>query len=190
MQYFEVKERLSALAEFLKLYREYIGFTNRWDNVPAEMLRKRMQPMVPLVVDSLRRVGLGDMVSRDAASRGGKKLRINLIKAIFRERLIRHFNLDDRTPLTILERGVVAYQQRLWRQRIQLFNPLFWLFEAVAFLARLPLFIAQKSGVDTETYENSATVRAFLVLAQVVIYLIIARSVGMIDIALSLVNVN
>ena len=36
---------------------------------------------------------------------------------------------------------------------MQLFNPLFWLFEAVAFLARLPLFIAQKSGVDTEQYE-------------------------------------
>ena len=35
MTYFEIKERLANLEAFRELYRQYIGFTNREDNVPG-----------------------------------------------------------------------------------------------------------------------------------------------------------
>ena len=78
------------------------------------MLLQKLEPMAALTVDSLRRVGLGSMITHDAPAKGGKKVRINIIKAIFRPHLVRHFSLEDSDVLKLLDRGIVKYRIRVW----------------------------------------------------------------------------
>ena len=179
MNYFEIKERLDNLTEFRALYTEYIEFTNRATNVPAQMVRRRMEPLAPLAVDSLKKVGLGYLVTRDAPSRGGVKVQVNLIKAIFRDHVIQRFSLDEKEPLAILERGLQEYRQRLWAQKIQLFNPLFWLFQIGLFLARLPLYICQSAGFDTSRAERAPITKVYLVVVQILFFFLLAHAVGL-----------
>ena len=178
MNYFEVKERLDSLKEFRALYREYIEFTNRETNVPAQMTRKKMEPLTALTVDSLKKVGLGSMITRDAPVKGGRKVKINLIRAIFRDHLVRHFSLDDKAPLELLDEGIVKYQSLLWKQKVQLFNPLFWLYHFVGFIAWLPLLIAKKAGYDTTDAEKLAVVKLYVLVFQLAVFYLLLEWSG------------
>jgi hypothetical protein len=179
MNYFEVKQRLDNLVEFRALYAEYVEFTNRATNVPAQMVRRRLEPLAPLAVDSLKKVGLGYLVTRDAPSRGGGRVQVNIIKAIFRDNVIQHFSLDEKEPLVILERGLQEYRRRLWVQKIQLFNPLFWLFQVGLFVARLPFHICQAAGYDTSRAESAPVTRVYLVAVQILFFFLLAHAVGL-----------
>ena len=95
MDYFEVRQRLTNLTEFRRLYIEYLDFTNRFENPAAEIVLKKKERLLPMTVQSLRKTGLGGMITRDAPVHGGRRVRINVIKAIFRPHLIKRFNLDD-----------------------------------------------------------------------------------------------
>jgi len=181
MNYFEIKQRLENLTEFRALYGEYIEFTNRETNVPAQLIRQRMEPLAPLAVDSLKKVGLGYLVTRDAPARGGGRVQVNLIKAIFRDHVIQRFSLDEKEPLAILERGLKEYRQLLWVQKIQLFNPLFWLFQIGLFLARLPLYICQSAGFDTSRAERAPGIKVYLIAVQILFLFLLAHAVGLIN---------
>jgi len=159
MNYFEVKQRLEKILEFRALYREYIDFTNRENNVPAQMTRKKMEPLTAITVDSLNQVELGSMITRDAPVKGGKKVKINLIRAIFRDQLIHHFSL-------------------LWRQKAQLFNPLFWLYHFVGYLAWLPLLILKKAGYDTSDAEKLAVVKLYVIVFQLAVFYLLLEWSG------------
>jgi hypothetical protein len=178
MNYFEVKERLGNLEEFRRLFAEYAQFTNREKNVAAQMNRQKLEPLVTLAVDSLRRVGLGGMITRDAPVRGGRKVRINLIKAIFRDDLIRQFSLDDKTPLAILDKGILKYRSLLWREKIQLFNPFFWLFHFIGFLALLPFHVLKKAGYDTGNARKLGIVKLYVLVFQLVVFYLILQLSG------------
>ena len=158
MDYFEVKQRLDCMQQFRNLYADYIDFTNRPNNVPAQMVRQKMEPLEPMVVESLKKVNLGHLITRDAPVHGGKKVRVNLIKAIFRDHVIRRFSVKDKEPLEILDEGLLAYRNLLWRQRLHLFNPVFWLYHFGLFLARLPILIFRSAGFDTTKAEEMASV--------------------------------
>lgn len=181
MAYFEVKERLKHLEQFRNMYADYIEFTNRPNNVPAQMLLQKMEPMEPMTVESLQKVGLGRLITRDSPVHGGRKIRINLIKAIFRDTVIKRFSLKDKEPLEILDQGILAYRSRLWQQKIQLFNPLFWLFSFGLFLARLPILIFRSAGYDTTKAEELASVKFYLVSFQLLYFYLIADAVGFIE---------
>lgn len=181
MLYFEVSDRLNQMIRFRQLYREYIGFTNRAENQPAQMIRQKMRPMVTEVVDSLRRIGLGGMITRDAPVRGGRRVRINLIKAIFRDEVIRRYNLEDEFPISLLDQGILEYRKQLWVARLQLFNPFFWLYQSVAFAARLPIFVFSRAGFDTSRVESLAPVKLLIVLVQAGIYAALIKWTGIVD---------
>ena len=180
MNYFEVKERLDGLIEFRTLYHEYSGFTNRETNVPAQAIRQKLEPLAIQTVDSLRRVGLGSVVTQDAPSRGGRKVRINLIKAIFRDRVIRHYSLDDRSPLEILDRGIVRYRSMLWKTKVQLLNPIFWLYHFLGFVAKLPIYICRMAGYDTEKAERLTSVRLYVIVFQIAVFFLLIRWSGLV----------
>ncbi|UCC43655.1 MAG: hypothetical protein JSU65_11040 [Candidatus Zixiibacteriota bacterium] len=181
MLYFEVKDRLARLLEFRNLYSQYLGFTNRDNNVPAQLVREKMQPMTAEIVDSLRRVGMGGLVTRDAPVKGNRRVRINVIRAIFRDHVTRHYNLDDKEPLKVLDKGIIAYRRLKWRQAIQLVNPLFWVFNFIAFAARLPIHICRKAGYDTSHAESLTSVRLYIILFQFGAFYVLAKWTGLID---------
>jgi hypothetical protein len=175
MTYFEIRERLDCLTQFRSLFKEYTQFHNREKNKAAQVVREKMEPLLGLTVDSLKRVNLGSTITRDAPARGGHKLRINLIRAIFREHLIRRFMLNDETPMKILDSGIARYKSRLWRERVQLFNPLFWLYHFSEFLARLPILFLSKAGCDIRQAEKSKGFRVYIVLVQLSIFYLVFR---------------
>ncbi len=181
MGYFEVKDRLENIKEFRALYNEYLDFTNRETNLPAQIVRCKMEPLMAQTVDSLQRVKLGKLITRDAPNRGGKKVKINVIRAIFRDRIIRHFSLDEKEPLQVLDKGVNIYQELLWKQRLQLFNPLFWIFHFAGFMAELPFFILEKAGYDTKPSEESKLVHLYKLIVQVLVFYILFDITGLID---------
>lgn len=181
MTYFEVKERLNVLVEFRRLYTEYVEFTNRFANPAAKIVRDKMEPLAAMTVDSLKQIKLGSMLTRTAPSRGGRKIKINLIRAIFRVKVIRDFNLDDRAPMKLLDSGIVKYRTRLWRQKIQLFNPLFWFLQLTAYLALLPVNMLHKSGYDVMANDQAPLVRILVLLFQVICFYVLFKSTGLID---------
>ncbi|MCK4606309.1 MAG: hypothetical protein KAU35_03320 [candidate division Zixibacteria bacterium] len=181
MTYFEVKQRLGILGKFRRLYAEYLTFVNREGNVAAQIVREKMEPLTSIAVDSLRRVDLGEMLTKDAPARGGRKIRINLIRAIFRDHIIRHYVLDEQAPLKVLDQGIVRYRSLLWKQTVHLFNPFFWLYHYTGFVARLPLLLFRHAGYDVDAAERLYSMRVFIVLFQVVFYYVLLRSLGVFD---------
>jgi hypothetical protein len=121
------------------------------------------------------------MITHDAPAKGGKRVRINIIKAIFRPHLIRHFSLEDSDVLKLLDRGIVKYRIRVWQQAINLFNPLFWMLHFVGFITDLPLFIFSRAGFDTEKAERQASVRAYRVIVQLLLVVLLLKLTGVID---------
>lgn len=181
MTYFEARGRRDHLLDFRRLYHDYSEFTNKENNAAAQMLLQKLEPMAPLTVDSLRRVGLGSMITHDAPARGGKKVRINIIKAIFRPHLVRHYSLEDADVLKLLDRGIVKYRIRVWQQAINLFNPLFWLLQLIGFIADLPLHIFNRAGFDTEKAERQVSVRACRVIVQLLLVALLLKLTGVLD---------
>jgi hypothetical protein len=181
MDYFEVRQRLTNLTEFRRLYIEYLDFTNRFENPAAEIVLKKMERLLPMTVQSLRQTGLGGMITRDAPVHGGRRVRINLIKAIFRPHLIKRFNLDDNGPLEILDRGVMKYQRLLWMQKVQLFNPVFWIYQFGVFLARLPFHIARASGFSTDSAERLGIVKLYLFVFQIAYFFVLFKALGLFE---------
>jgi len=176
MNYFEITKRLAALSKFLALYNQYTSFTNRVENPAAQELLKEMKPLVPLTIESLRLVRVGTIVTHDAPARGGKSFRINVIKAIFRHSLIQHFRLDDEGPRQALEMAIVKYDTRRSRAFVQLFNPLFWLIELVAFGADIPYALLEKIGFELDDFRKTGAARA---IKGILLLLIIAGLVKM-----------
>jgi hypothetical protein len=181
MTYFEVRDRLDGLREFRGMYREYIDFTNRSNNLPARTLLSRMEPLAPETVDSLNRINLGTIVTREAPVRGGKKVKINLIRAIFRDRVRRHFNLSDREPLALLDQGVIRYKELLWKKQLWLLNPLYWLFELAGFVADLPFLICRRAGYDTSGAEKVSLSKFYRLSVQILVLLAVAKATGLLD---------
>ncbi len=181
MNYFEVKERLEILLRFRKLYAEYRDFTNRFSNPAAAIVRNKMEPLALMTVDALKRVHLGSLMTRTAPSQGGRKIKINLIKAIFRDNVVHDYNLDDKDIIKVLDSGIQRYRSLLWKQKIQLFNPLFWFLQFTAFLAMFPVHIARKSGYDIMQNEEAPFIRLFVFCFQVVCFYALFKSIGLID---------
>lgn len=171
MTYFEVKRRLEAIQQFRELFVDYSNFTNRSeDNVPAQMVKRKMEPLKTLVVDSLSKIGLGRVVVRDTPAKGGRKIQINVIRAIFRERILQRYDIPDNTPLRMLDAGIAKYKQMMWVQQVQLFNPLFWVFHVILFLSRIPIYIFKHAGYDTNKIETNGAVKLLVVGLQLVCY--------------------
>jgi len=174
MNYFEVQERLGVLQRFRKLYIDYISFTNRFENPAAQIVSRQMRPLVPMAIDSLRRVQIGTIVTHDAPARGAKKYRINIIKAIFRESISRNFSLDDQAPLEAVEAAIAKYRVLRSRRLIQLYNPFFWLVQFIGYGAEMPLYLLKKAGFDVSAFRKNAGGK-FLKLTMVIfiIYVIV-----------------
>ena len=181
MEYFELKDRLDNLEAFRDLYREYIDFTNRENNLPAQLIKKKMEPLASMAVDSLQEIGLGRIVTREASSDGGKKVQINIIKAIFRDKVIQRYLLDEMAPLDVLGEGIAKYRAMLARNKVQLANPLFWLYHFIGWVAKLPLMVFQKAGYDTRYAEKLTSVRVFVIVMQLAIWYILLDSTGVIN---------
>ena len=179
MNYFEVTKRLATLRSFKKLYADYISFTNRFENPAAQILLRQMRPLVPMTIDSLRRVHIGTIIMQDAPARGGKKYKINMIKAIFRESLIKHFHLDDESPLQAVEAAVIKYETLQSRSLVQLFNPLFWIMEFVGYVAEIPFIILDKSGISTAEFKKTAAARLFKIVVILALLILIAEILGL-----------
>lgn len=174
MNYFEISKRLATIKKFRKLYKDYISFTNRYENPAAQILLKKMRPLVPMTIDSMREAGVGTIVTHDAPARGAKRYKINIIKAIFRESLVRNFNLEDEAPLQALEATLVKYETLKSRAFFQLFNPFFWFIEFVAYAAEGPFTLIDKAGIDTMEFRKTAAAKTIkLFMMAIIIYLII-----------------
>lgn len=181
MTFFEVQGRLSHLLEFRRLYYEYSEFTNKETNRPAQLNLARLKPMVALTVDSLRQVGLGTVVTRDAPSKGNRKIQVNIIKAILRPHVVRHFSIEDSEILALLDRGIVKYRIRLWQQRLQLLNPVFWAYQIIAFVADLPLWIFNRAGYATERIESAGPTRLYRLTVQILLFGALLHWAGVIN---------
>jgi hypothetical protein len=186
MEYFEIRDRLRNLRRFRAMYKEYLAFTNRERNPAAQLVLEKMEPMVRLTVDSLRRVKLGSMITRDAPARGGRRVKINVIKAIFREKVKSYYSLDEEAPLRALDKGILLYQRRLWLHTVQLFNPLFWLYHFSGFLARLPILIVRRAGYDTDRAEKMLSIRMWIVVVQALCFYALFQWTGLVSGFLSL----
>ena len=147
----------------------------------AKMIKDKLEPLVPLTVDSLNRANLGSMMSRMEPTLGGKKVKVNIIRAIFRDKIKERFRLEDGEPLWALDKGIAVYQSRLWRSRIQLFNPIFWLHNFIAYIAQHPLLILRRSGYDVIEAEKSPVIRAYILIFQLTAYFFILKWLGVVD---------
>jgi hypothetical protein len=74
----------------------------------------------------------------------------------------------------------VRYRTRLWQQKIQLFNPFFWLYQVTAFLAVLPLHVFRRAGYDTGRAEESSLVRLLVVSFQLACLFVVFNWLGLI----------
>lgn len=172
MNYFEVRERLETLKKMRRLYKEYLSFTNRFENPAAQIVAHQMRPLVAMTIDSLKHAGVGSVVTHDAPAKGGKRYKINIIKAIFRESLTRNFSLEEDAPTEAIEAAIAKYRILLIRSRIQLFNPIFWLVQFVGYGISFPFYIMQKCGFDTAEFEKTSVGRMIkIIIALAMLYI-------------------
>lgn len=178
MNYFEIRERLKALHKMRSLYKEYVRFTNRFENPAAQMILREMRPLVPMTIDSLKLAGVGSIVTHDAPAKGGKRYKINIIKAIFRESLVRNFSLEDDAPLEAIEAAIAKYRILQTRARLQLFNPLFWLVQFIGYGITIPFYIFQKCGFETNDFERTSVGRMIKIIIALGMIWVIYEATG------------
>ncbi len=179
MNFFEIRSRLEALECFRHTYAEYLTFTDRESNPAAQIVRARLEPSTVLVVDSLRRARLGGLITKDAPSRGGRTVRVNLIRAIFRDEVMQRYGLDERAPLQVLDRAILAYRRRLWRESLQLANPLFWFATATTWIASTPLTFLERAGFDVDSLRSAPVWRGYLLVAQITLFTLVVWRTGL-----------
>ena len=102
-----------------------------------------------------------------------------MIRAIFRDHVVRNFSLDETEPLKVLERGILKFRRLLWIQRVQLFNPIFWLYYFGSMAARLPLLICKSAGYNTTRAEQLTSVRLYIIAFQFAWFYLIADLTGL-----------
>lgn len=181
LTYFEIKDRIENLEQFRSLYRDYLKYPDRLTNDQAIRVREQMRGLSPLTVDSMRRVGLGRIASRTARTRGDRPVQINVIKALFRDNVIQDFQIDDETPIKQIDRAILNWRQKMWQQKLQLFNPLFWLYHFFGFVADLPLALLRRSGYDTAAWEEHGLTKLYRLLVQVTLFWLLFDALGVID---------
>lgn len=178
MNYFETKSRLEQLNEFRELYREFLNFSERYYYPPAVITMEKMRSLVSQVIQSLISIGYGERMIRKEKKFDGKKIRINIFKAIFRERLQRRYALDEEIPLKVLDSAIAKYQGILWRQKIQLFNPVFWIFHIADYFLRLPFMIIRNSGINYK-FEKSAIFQIYLASGHLALFAYLLKISGL-----------
>ncbi len=181
LTYFEIQDRIENLQQFRSLYRDYLKYPDRLTNDNAIRVREQMHGLAPLTVDSLKRVGLGRIATRTAKTRGDRPVQINVIKALFRDNIIQDFQIDDETPIKLIDRAILAWQQKMWRQKLQLFNPLFWLYHFFGFLAELPISLLRRARYDTSRFDEHPAVKAYVLLVQLLLFWVFFEAVGLVD---------
>jgi hypothetical protein len=177
MNFFEISQRLREMERFRVLYKEFLSFTNRYSNPAARIVLSQLRPLAPVMIESLKQAGIGTIVARDAPSRGGKKYRINIIKAIFRQSLVEQFHIDDSETLAATEAAIAKYRVMRSRAMLQLFNPFFWLLVMLDFLAAAPFAVLRQCGFSEATdFEKSGAgkfIKLVLTLAMIAVLLAI-----------------
>ncbi len=179
MNYFEVRERIAVLKKFRRLYKEYLTFTNRSENPAAQLFVAKMRPLVPMTIDSLRRVGVGTIVTHGAKAAGSKKYRINLIKVIFRDSLSRHFNIPDDAPMEAIEAALVKYRLKSHQTLLQLFNPFFWLIHFFSYIAEMPFEVLRRCGYEVADLKASDGGKLIKLLIFLALFGLVAEASGL-----------
>ena len=181
MNYFEIKNRFQVLEEFRNVYQSYLNYAYKTnDYVAAQQCLDRLQPKTAIITNSLVQIGYARNMMRSEKTVGGKKIKINLIKAIFNKKLQRRYSLNEQIPLKILNLSVARYQTLLWQQQIQLFNPFFWLFHSLEYFLKIP-FRAFDSFCFEENIEDLILPRIYLASGQIVLFLYIFKLTGIFD---------
>jgi hypothetical protein len=178
MNYFEARERLDALVRYRRQYVDFIAFTNRDRNVAALTVKSRLLEEQPFVLESLGKVNCGYLKTTDIPSEGGKALKINVVKAVFRDDLVHKYDLRDDTPLDELDRAISLYRNIRWREQLHLWNPLFWIHYFTSYVARLPFRVLESAGYDVAGVEQSAFTRGYVVVMQLICAFVILRHTG------------
>jgi hypothetical protein len=155
MNFFEVKRRLRNLRELRALMYQYVSFTNRSSNPAAQILKDRIDPLLPMALESLKKANLGRIETSDAPACGGKRVSINVVISAFRDSVMQHYNLNDDLPLQALDDAILHYEKHYRRSRLQLFNPLYWIMQIVGLLASSPFSLLRLAGIESEKFENS-----------------------------------
>jgi len=178
MTYFEIKNRLMQLRAFRGLYADFLNFPDRYHYTPAVITMDKMRVLVSQVIQSLINIGYGEKMIRVEKKFDGKKVRINIFKAIFRERLQRRYSLDDEIPLKILDSAIARYEGRLWRERILLFNPVYWVFLAFDYFLKLPFYIIQNSGVEYR-FDKTLSYKIYLAVGHFILFIYLLKISGL-----------
>ena len=178
MNYFETKKRLEQLIKFRDLYRDFIEFPDRYHYTPAAVMMEKMRPLVTQVIHSLIAIDYGEKMIRKEKKFDGKRVRINIFKAIFRERLQRRYALEEDIPLKVLDSAIAKYQSMLWSRQIQLFNPIFWVFHVFDHFLRFPFMIIRNTGIKFD-FERSALFQIYLVAGHFLLFAYVLKITGL-----------
>ncbi len=178
MNYFEIKNRLDTLRKFRGLYIQILKTSSRHENKEAGKILTELRPLTPLTMNSLIKIGQGYKMIKIEKDFSGKRIRINIFRAIFRQKLQRRYGLDEKAPLKVLDSAIAEYQGNLWRQKIQLFNPLFWIITFVDFALGIPLNLLGRIFPRAD-FETSLPARLYLAAGQLIVFLYLADFAGL-----------
>ncbi len=123
-----------------------------------------------------------DVQSIPAPGVGGVIIPVNLFYAILKD--TSHGGVDQDWIRDTINETIGRTQQRLRLERVNMFNPLYWLYQVLVFLVRIPFHIVSVSGFDVSKVEDHFLGKVFkLVEIGVVIYVLIRLGLDKTDIA-------
>ena len=157
--HWENTRRLRRLEAFYCYMNEYFATSrsHRRDNAKREKARQEINYRVDEVNRMVRAAEVDPSITwSPAPSVGGHARHVDVLLNLFN---LARFQIELAIPYSIVERAIGVYRQNKKPAAIRTYNPIWWLYQSLAWFSRIPFNLIGLAGFDTARAEVSLTGR-------------------------------
>jgi hypothetical protein len=172
MNYFQVLGAHRRVHSFNEAYAHFLQGVEEGQADAAERAQRQMRALAPKVQRDLDNVGKGQIRLLEVPLVRGKMQLAPVAELALDPQLLDQYSLQSMDVTVRLQEASREYSRLRGATFVNLFNPLWWLREILAFLFRLPFYPFALFGLDRRAIEDSPGGQAVKVLLSFAVILV------------------
>ena len=187
---FENRRRIKVLTElrksceiyFSESQKDFMG-SNRIENDKSRQARKVINTNLNEINWIIRATGISpDMTYTSAPVAGGQTYHFDVLANIFN---IHHYEIAPDTIFDFIDQSLGIYEKNSRSSKIRTYNPFFWIWLAIEYIASIPFKLISTLGFDSNKIELSRFGRFIKGIFQIIIsisaFLTILNLLGLLE---------
>jgi hypothetical protein len=106
-------------------------------------------------------------VSYPAPAVGGPVINQDILYATIQD--TSHCGIDEQTITDTIDQTIGAVSRQLSKDKINIFNPLYWLYSVLVFVIRIPFILVSISGFNVSVVENHIAGKIFKLVEMILV---------------------